>query len=124
MTDPISIPITFEQLLAAIAQLHPDQRERVAQTLVQQELRADLADLIADLYARPPADDITDAVIMAEIKDLPVLATAIDGQARAIVSGDNDLRADPDLRAAMAEGGIQLFGVNSFLERLADNSEF
>ena len=51
-------------------------------------------------------------------KDLPVLATAIDGQASVIVSGDDDLRADDDLRKAMEEYGIDLLGVNSFLERL------
>ncbi|MGC1307373.1 MAG: putative toxin-antitoxin system toxin component, PIN family [Phormidesmis sp.] len=53
-------------------------------------------------------------------KDLPVLATAIDGKADIIVSGDDDLRADDGLRAAMAARGIQLLGVNSFLSRLAE----
>jgi uncharacterized protein len=53
-----------------------------------------------------------------DAKDLPVLATAIDGQASVIVSGDDDLRADEDLRQAMAAYGIDLLGVNSFLERL------
>jgi uncharacterized protein len=51
-------------------------------------------------------------------KDLPVLATAIDGKAEIIVSGDDDLRADDGLRAAMAIYGIRLLGVNSFLEDL------
>jgi uncharacterized protein len=36
-------------------------------------------------------------------KDAPVLATAIDGQAMVILSGDDDLRADDTLRAAMAD---------------------
>lgn len=52
-------------------------------------------------------------------KDLPVLATAIDGKADIIVSGDDDLRADDELRVAMESKGIQLLGVNSFLSRLA-----
>jgi uncharacterized protein len=51
-------------------------------------------------------------------KDLPVLATAIDGEAEMIVSGDDDLRADDALRTIMAAYGIQLLGVNSFLEYL------
>jgi putative PIN family toxin of toxin-antitoxin system len=51
-------------------------------------------------------------------KDLPVLATAIDGEAEIIVSGDDDLRSDDGLRAVMATYGIQLLGVNSFLEYL------
>ncbi len=53
-------------------------------------------------------------------KDLPVLATAIDGKADVIVSGDDDLRADETLRAAMEGFGIRLLGVNSFLEYLAE----
>lgn len=48
-------------------------------------------------------------------KDLPVLTTAIDGAAEIIVSGDNDLRADDELRAAMETYDIQLLGVQSFL---------
>jgi putative PIN family toxin of toxin-antitoxin system len=55
-------------------------------------------------------------------KDLPVLATAIDGRANVIVSGDDDLRADDTLRAVMESYEIKLFGVNSFLEYLSENS--
>jgi putative PIN family toxin of toxin-antitoxin system len=51
-------------------------------------------------------------------KDHPVLATAIDGQADAIVSGDADLRADDRLRTEMAEFGVELWGVNTLLDRL------
>jgi putative PIN family toxin of toxin-antitoxin system len=51
-------------------------------------------------------------------KDLPVLATAIDGEANIIVSGDDDLRADEVLRRSMELYSIQLLGVNSFLEVL------
>ncbi len=56
-------------------------------------------------------------------KDLPVLATTIDGKANVIVSGDNDLRDDLILRNAMKQYNIELLGVNSFLEYLnQDNS--
>ena len=55
-------------------------------------------------------------------KDLPVLATAIDGEAEIIVSGDDDLRADDGLRAVMATYGIRLLGVNSFLKSLDEGS--
>jgi putative PIN family toxin of toxin-antitoxin system len=55
-------------------------------------------------------------------KDLPVLATAIDGAATILVSGDNDLRADDTLRKAIESYGIQLLGVNSFLDYLAANN--
>ena len=55
-------------------------------------------------------------------KDLPVLATAIDGAADVIVSGDNDLRADHALRTAMETHGIRLLGVNSFLNCLEEDN--
>lgn len=51
-------------------------------------------------------------------KDQPVLATAIDGRADAIVTGDDDLRADDVLRSAMAEYGVRLWGVQSLLDAL------
>ena len=56
-------------------------------------------------------------------KDLPVLATAIDGKANIIVSGDDDLRADNALRTAMESYAIQLLGVNSFLQCFEDTKE-
>lgn len=52
-------------------------------------------------------------------KDNPVLATAIDGQADAIVTGDDDLRADDELRQAMAEYGVELWGVQRLLREIS-----
>ena len=49
-----------------------------------------------------------------------MLSTAIDGKANIIVSGDDDLRADEDLRTAMELYSIQLLGVNSFLTSLGE----
>jgi putative PIN family toxin of toxin-antitoxin system len=54
-------------------------------------------------------------------KDHPVLATAIDGKADGILSGDGDLRADDELRATMAEHGVQLWGIQSFLDALEND---
>jgi len=51
-------------------------------------------------------------------KDHPVLATAIDGDADAIVSGDADLRADDELRSAMAQYHVELWGIDTLFERL------
>ncbi|MCB0189124.1 MAG: putative toxin-antitoxin system toxin component, PIN family [Caldilineaceae bacterium] len=51
-------------------------------------------------------------------KDHPVLATAIDGRATAILTGDDDLRADDELRSAMTAYGVQLWGIQTFLEAL------
>ncbi len=53
-------------------------------------------------------------------KDHPVLATAIDGRANAIVTGDDDLRADDELRSTMAGYGVQLWGIQSLLDALED----
>lgn len=50
--------------------------------------------------------------------DHPVLATAIDGRAEAIVTGDADLRADDELRSAMAQHGVALWGVDTLFERI------
>ena len=52
-------------------------------------------------------------------KDHPVLATALSGDADAIVSGDGDLRADDDLRQQMLERGVQIWGVTALLAELA-----
>lgn len=51
-------------------------------------------------------------------KDQPFLATAIDGRADAIVSGDSDLRADDELRQAMAAYGVSLWGIDTFMDAL------
>ena len=51
-------------------------------------------------------------------KDHPVLATAIDGRAHAIVSGDGDLRADDELRIQMENLGVKIWGINGLLERI------
>lgn len=40
------------------------------------------------------------------------------GHADAIVTGDDDLRADDDLRMAMADYDVQLWGVQSLLDAL------
>lgn len=45
-------------------------------------------------------------------KDLPVLATAIDGKAKIIVSGDDDLRADDDLRGQLIAFSCWVFSLS------------
>lgn len=52
-------------------------------------------------------------------KDNPDLAAAIDGHADAIVTGDADLRADNQLREAMAQYGVALWGIETLRTRLA-----
>jgi len=53
-------------------------------------------------------------------KDNPVLATAIDGRADAIVSGDADLRDDDKLRAEMESYGVKLWGIDSLLSNISN----
>jgi putative PIN family toxin of toxin-antitoxin system len=58
-----------------------------------------------------------------DIKDNPVLATAIDGRATAIVSGDADLRSDEELRSAMLPHGVEIWGVATLLARLEERGD-
>ena len=64
----IPVPITLEQLIQAVKKLQPEEREQVARALVQSELTSDLADLLQSLYSQSPADDISDADIMTEVR--------------------------------------------------------
>ncbi|MGD1899584.1 MAG: hypothetical protein ACFB16_21895 [Phormidesmis sp.] len=64
----VSVSITLEQLITAIQQLQPSERTQIAQALIKTELQSGLERLIQELYAQPPADHITDADIVAEIK--------------------------------------------------------
>lgn len=82
------------------------------------------AELLDQLRWRSPLVDLrTIPPRCRDPKDHPVLATAIDGRAHAIVSGDGDLRADDQLRAEMAELGIEIWGIHRFLEALSESSE-
>ena len=56
-------------------------------------------------------------------KDHPVLATALSGQADAIVSGDGDLRSDEDLREQMLSRGIEIWGVTALLAKLREGAD-
>lgn len=69
-TTTVTIPqveLTLEQLVAAIRQLEPDARSEIAKALMETELDVRMAELIRRLANRPPADDITDADIVAEV---------------------------------------------------------
>lgn len=81
--------------------------EDIQDLLEQLELRGEFVTLTTiPPYCRDP-------------RDQPVLATAIDGHADAIVTGDDDLRGDDELRAAMAGYGVQLWGVQKFANALS-----
>lgn len=63
-----NVKLSVDQLLAAIRQLDESSRVEVARVLVATKMDAELADLIGQLAGTPPADDIGDAEIDAEIK--------------------------------------------------------
>jgi hypothetical protein len=64
----IKVQLTVEQLLAAVRQLEPRDRARVARAITDAELDTELAQLIAELYNQPPITDISDVDILAEIR--------------------------------------------------------
>ena len=85
------------------ARINPEDAERL---LEQLRLRSEWV----ELTTVPPR--------CRDPKDHPVLATAIDGHADAIISGDADLRADDELRTAMGQYGVALWGVDGLLKRI------
>ena len=89
----------------------PRLRERIAE--------ADARDLLEQLRQRSiMVQLVTTPPRCRDPKDNPVLAAAIDGHADAIVTGDADVRADEALRLEMAAYGVQLWGIETFLERV------
>jgi hypothetical protein len=67
----ITIPnvrLGLEELLAVIQSLDEPSRARVAQALAEVEMDARFKELIAQLAARSPAEDVTDADIDREVQ--------------------------------------------------------
>jgi hypothetical protein len=62
------VELTLDQLVTAIRQLEPAARSEVARALAETELDGRMAALLKSLGDRPPADDITDAEIAAEVR--------------------------------------------------------
>jgi hypothetical protein len=58
---------SWYELITAVQQLSSQEWEQLAAALVQTGLRSDLTDLIQELYAQTPYDDVADDEIMAEI---------------------------------------------------------
>lgn len=63
-----NIQLTLDQLIAAVRQLEPNARSEVAQALLTEDMDERFAQLIGRLADKPPATDITDADINAEIR--------------------------------------------------------
>jgi putative PIN family toxin of toxin-antitoxin system len=91
------------------------QRPRLRKRIIVQ----DALDLLEQLRYRSIIVEITTTPPRCrDPKDHPVLATAIDGHADAIVTGDADLRADPQLRDAMAAYNVALWGIDTLFEQI------
>ena len=58
-------------------------------------------------------------VAIRDREDVPVVASALSGRVNAIVTGDAHLLDDPDLRAWLAERGIEVLRPGELLQRLA-----
>lgn len=79
----------------------------------------DVERLVEQLYLRGEMVELTTVPPRCrDPQDHPVLATAIDGHVDAIVTGDDDLRADEELRTTMEQYKVALWGVDSLLERI------
>ena len=61
------IELTLDQLVAAIRQLEPAARIEIARALMDTELEARMAELIESLANKQPANDISDAELVAEV---------------------------------------------------------
>jgi hypothetical protein len=63
-----NVKMSFEQLLAVIRQLDETARARIARALLESTMDDELSRLLRELSQTPPADDITDAEIQAEVR--------------------------------------------------------
>jgi hypothetical protein len=63
-----NVKMSFEQLLAVIRQLDESGRVAVAQALLESKMDDELDHLLRELSETPPANDITDAEIQAEVR--------------------------------------------------------
>jgi hypothetical protein len=76
-SSEITIPnvrLGLEELLAVIQSLDEPSRTRVAQALAEAEMDARFKDLIRQLAAQAPADDLTDADIDREVQTVRDIA--------------------------------------------------
>ena len=107
--------VIAEPLLAELAEVFSRPKfRRVIDVIAARELLAlivERAEVVEPALNPPACRDPDDEI---------VLAIAIAGKADFIVTGDDDLRADESLRAAMRAWGVELLGVNGFLTRISE----
>jgi putative PIN family toxin of toxin-antitoxin system len=99
-----------------------DLAEEVADVLRRPRIRRygireqDVLDLLVVMAPFLPGVEVDVAV--RDPNDAPVVAAALGGAAEAIVTGDSDLLAAPDLMAWLAERGIDVLTPRDLLDRL------
>ena len=64
----VKVQLSVEQLIAAARQLDPMERAELARALADDDLDAELTQLIAELYDQPPVDEISDDDILTEVR--------------------------------------------------------
>ena len=70
-TSTVTVPyvqLTVDQLVAAVRQLEPEGRAKIAKALTELELDTQVSRLITELYSKPPVTDISDEEINAEVR--------------------------------------------------------
>jgi len=65
-----NVKLSLEELLAVIRQLDEPTRAEVARVLVETKMDAELSNLIEELAESPPAEDIPDDQVCAEVKSV------------------------------------------------------
>ena len=82
--------------------------EEVAEVLRRPELRryrikeSDVVEILAVLAPFLPSLAVTAIPVLRDVRDLPVIATAVAGNAEAVITGDRDLLDDERLRVWLA----------------------
>jgi putative PIN family toxin of toxin-antitoxin system len=110
--------VSSEPLLAELSEVW--QRPRLKKHIEEQ----DAQDLLEQIRHRSVMVElVTTPPRCRDPQDEPVLATAIDGKADVIVTGDSDMRSDDALREAMATYSVQLWGVDTLLEKVASDGD-
>lgn len=79
--------------------------------------REDLADVVALLAPLLPTADIDVDLDIRGVRDVPVLAAAVAGNAQIIVTGDDDLHTD-DVRTWLAAHDVEVLAPTALLARI------
>lgn len=88
--------------------------EEIAEVLRRPELRryrikeSDVVEILAVMAPFLPSLAVTAVPVPRDVKDLPVIATALAGKAEVIITGDRDLLADEQLRTWLASRRIRV----------------